>query len=481
MPIDHYLIPDYSHLYNNDKHSDIHIHVGKGNDLTVFRVHLQVLCKRSSYFDQSFSDDVQTSKTQEQGETSTRIGAFTMYYEDLSPIAFKSILRYMYIGKLSPSRHQYFELLEVLKIANKFALKKLVDALLRIISEELSCLLEKHIISTMIAAQNEGFDVLEKRCLAIIEESPETVLLSNDFLKCNKDLLIKQLEKDRLDMDEADIWDCILNWTIAQANVSADSKNWSADDIATLKDMIAEMVPHLRLFYMKQTNFAEREPIMEKLLPESLYRALKQFYSSNGSNQNRKLPRPRIRFPIINSILINKEQARWIAHHIRQQAPSSSRNSFHVDPFCDFELLLSGSLDGFTPTIFHRTCDNKGPTIVVAKIKNSDEIVGGYCPLDWKSPRNEYYGNCSDSFLFAFHGSGLRDAKYSPVQQANHAIFFTADSGPCFGYNGADLYFDGKKPFCSTKKESYSISIRNGRNWFAIMDYEVFQVVKREN
>src|SRR5690349_11766149 len=86
------------------------------------------------------------------------------------------IIRYMYLGKLSPSKHQYLELLEILKIANKFALKKLVESLLRTISEELACLLEKHVIATLITAEDERFDALERRCLAIIEESPEVVL-----------------------------------------------------------------------------------------------------------------------------------------------------------------------------------------------------------------------------------------------------------------------------------------------------------------
>ena len=93
MPIDHYLTPDYSHLYNDDEHSDIHIHVGKGSNLTVFRTHLHVLCKRSSYFNQSFSDGVQKPRTQAQGEAPTSIEAFNIYYQDLSPIAFGSTLR----------------------------------------------------------------------------------------------------------------------------------------------------------------------------------------------------------------------------------------------------------------------------------------------------------------------------------------------------------------------------------------------------
>ncbi len=38
-----------------------------------------------------------------------------------------------------------------------------------------------------------------------------------------------------------------------------------------------------------------------------------------------------------------------------------------------------------TPVAFHEKCDNQGPTIVVAKVKGSEQIVGGYNPLAWDS------------------------------------------------------------------------------------------------
>src|SRR6185369_4522436 len=48
-----------------------------------------------------------------------------------------------------------------------------------------------------------------------------------------------------------------------------------------------------------------------------------------------------------------------------------------------FNLLYRASRDGDTAASFHEKCDNKGATVVVASIRNSEKIVGGYNPLDW--------------------------------------------------------------------------------------------------
>jgi hypothetical protein len=51
----------------------------------------------------------------------------------------------------------------------------------------------------------------------------------------------------------------------------------------------------------------------------------------------------------------------------------------------EFKLLLRGSRDGFTPKKFHELCDYILCTVTFIKIKESEEIVGGYNPLKWKS------------------------------------------------------------------------------------------------
>ncbi|RIA85042.1 hypothetical protein C1645_782783 [Glomus cerebriforme] len=66
----------------------------------------------------------------------------------------------------------------------------------------------------------------------------------------------------------------------------------------------------------------------------------------------------------------------------------------------EFNLLYRASRDGNTPAIFHEKCDNKGATIVIAKINNSEQIYGGYNPLQWDS--SDSYKSTKNSFIFSF-------------------------------------------------------------------------------
>ena len=47
----------------------------------------------------------------------------------------------------------------------------------------------------------------------------------------------------------------------------------------------------------------------------------------------------------------------------------------------EFKLLLRGSWDGFTPKAFHSLCDGVPKTVTFIKVKETEEILGGYNPL----------------------------------------------------------------------------------------------------
>jgi hypothetical protein len=51
----------------------------------------------------------------------------------------------------------------------------------------------------------------------------------------------------------------------------------------------------------------------------------------------------------------------------------------------NFNLPYRASKDGYTPKAFHAKCDNKGATIIIAKIANSEQVIGGYNPFQWDS------------------------------------------------------------------------------------------------
>ncbi|CAG8712320.1 7543_t:CDS:1, partial [Gigaspora rosea] len=140
-----------------------------------------------------------------------------------------------------------------------------------------------------------------------------------------------------------------------------------------------------------------------------------------------------------------------------------------------FVLLFRGSRDGFQNNIFHEKCDQKGATIVVAKIQNSNKLVGGYTPVDWDtSSQNK---SSADSFIFSLSDlTNLSKVKLGRISSSyySYAMYCYNNNGPNFG--SGDLHFNGT--FVNANVNGYysSVGISNGSQ---IEDYEVFQVIKR--
>jgi hypothetical protein len=99
----------------------------------------------------------------------------------------------------------------------------------------------------------------------------------------------------------------------------------------------------------------------------------------------------------VDSVLVNRKHVAIIANWIDRKA----ENDMHIAtiPY-KFNLLYRASGDGDIPATFHGKCDNKGSTIVIVKIANSEQIVGGYNPLDWNG--NCIWKSTNDSFIFSF-------------------------------------------------------------------------------
>ena len=129
--------------------------------------------------------------------------------------------------------------------------------------------------------------------------------------------------------------------------------------------------------------------------------------------------------------------------------------------------------DGNTAAAFHEKCDDKGPTIVIAKIKNSEQIVGGYNPLDWKPVEfnSDYYKSTNDSFIFTFTDrNNLQTAKVN-YPSNKYSIYCSSDRGPMFDFDLA-CYNNGN---WIRNSHTYS-DIDSIPYSFIVNDYEVFQI-----
>jgi len=142
------------------------------------------------------------------------------------------------------------------------------------------------------------------------------------------------------------------------------------------------------------------------------------------------------------------------------------------------DVLYTASKDGDSAKNFHRACDGKGPTIVIAETK-SGNVFGGYTDQNWA---HAGWRSSETSFLFSLRPKmkkyGIRDGKQ------RKAIF--AGDGPIFGGDVAhNLRIDATNPLSNRISfvddgQTYAIPsgyvLNDGVKNFQLKDYVVLQV-----
>lgn len=115
----------------------------------------------------------------------------------------------------------------------------------------------------------------------------------------------------------------------------------------------------------------------------------------------------------------------------------------------NFELLYRGTRDGFGANDFHRTCDNKGKTLVIIKNSNG-HIFGGFASISWTSSGS--YRQAPGSFLFTLTNMhGIQPTKFSLNNENDgNAVYHKNGYGPIFG-DGDGLWI---YPDCNNNTKS---------------------------
>src|SRR6185312_7518209 len=128
----------------------------------------------------------------------------------------------------------------------------------------------------------------------------------------------------------------------------------------------------------------------------------------------------------VDSLIINKKQANWIKSKIvesktrqLQENQGTSINQDDVDAFYKLTLLYRRSRDGDTATKFRELCNDKGTTVVVGKVLDTEEILGGYNPFSWISGGEQ---DSKESFIFALDGNMHNNIVSFVGDDSSHAI-----------------------------------------------------------
>ncbi|GBC06812.1 hypothetical protein RclHR1_07060005 [Rhizophagus clarus] len=139
-----------------------------------------------------------------------------------------------------------------------------------------------------------------------------------------------------------------------------------------------------------------------------------------------------------------------------------------------FKLLFRASRDRYSRDVFHVVCDNQPRTVAIVKVKDSNEILGGYNPLEWNCYEN--FVTTEDSFIFSFSNDRIDNHILSRVIKEHRATFNSCQYGPSFGVSDLEIWSLYGGNCC--KKSSYENPIRDTEGQFVVEDFEVFQILR---
>ncbi|CAI2180809.1 6264_t:CDS:2 [Funneliformis geosporum] len=458
MELDKILVRDIGRLYEDSDDCNVQIQVGHGSNVRIFKAHSVILRARSSYFRAALSSN-----------WARKDGDYMILHQpNISPVVFEIILKYIYTGTIVMDdmniRVNYTCLLAA---ADELAIIELIDHIQDHIIKNDAALLRRKLVEFLtMTAKHEACNKLHKYCEGIICDDPVRFFSLEEFGFLDKSNLIDILKKELFNIKEIEIWNNVVKWGMAQhQKFPSDNSKWQPLDFIMLRDTLQDCIPHIRFFNISGPDYYNKVRPFKKILPKELREDLEQFYIAHQISSRSIVLPPRGKGGI-DTTIITPTYAAVLASWIDKK---NEPYQFHDIPY-KFNLLIRGSRDGLNDyREFLKRCSNKGPTLVIIKVKGSKRLLGGYNPVRWCA--SDGYLSSNDSFIFSFDDNEhMTKPILSRVKIPDRAIFNIEDEYLGFG---SDLeWFAG---IC--EQNDYQQKIYNGIE-FIMDDYEVFQVVK---
>ncbi|CAG8442973.1 3485_t:CDS:2 [Scutellospora calospora] len=193
--------------------------------------------------------------------------------------------------------------------------------------------------------------------------------------------------------------------------------SFSHDTYKLLQDYcletISECIPLIRFTLMTHEQFREKVWPFKDILPRKVCDDVLWHFLMPDIHPSQFLPR----LKTIDSKLITLKHASLIATWIDRKEGKPYK---HTDIPHDFTLLMRGSRDGYSQQTLHQRCGGQAKTIMLMKIKSTEEIFGMYISSIWS---NTTSSRSHDSFMFSFgEGRDTKEPVLSRVRAAGYDL-----------------------------------------------------------
>ncbi|GBC02016.1 hypothetical protein RclHR1_04410009 [Rhizophagus clarus] len=453
------VIGDYEKLFDSEEGCDTIFYVGENGN--VVRAHSIILRTRSLYFRTAF-----TGKRADRNN-----GMFTFRKRNIDLQVFKIILKFIYCGSIKLTDLQGPEILKIIMGAEEFTVRPLINYVKKFLNEnKLQLLVSQPIEIFKIIHKNSLFTKLWDEYLEIICEKPEIIFSSKKFSSIDESLLKDLLKCKAYKMDESKIWESVLKWGISKhPTFDQNIINLNKEQFKLLKVTLNDIIPLIKFDYFDSTDVYQKILPYKKLLSkEMVNNLLKKFLDRSDSVRCSH----RTRFHKFGfSTMLTPYHYAVFANWIDKEPDTHYK--IHNHPY-KFNLLFSEHVDKELNSQVIKSVFNKvKATLIVARIKNSNRLVGGYNPNGFNEQNSSRFTR--DSFLFTFKDKNeVKSGRCGYVNQPESAVYYNEKLEPVFGI-GPDLSCKNDGNWTSNPSSYPSIGIPGN---FKILHYEVFRVIK---
>ncbi|RHZ89923.1 hypothetical protein Glove_9g175 [Diversispora epigaea] len=407
-----------------------------------FTAHSNVLKCRSPYFDKELD-------TITPNEKNIKI----IIKPNISAQIFDIILRYIYSGIVNLENVEARIIFDLMLTANEFKLEELSKKLETILIKYKASWLKTHfsLVYRSIFINN-NFNDLENFCNDIITKNPNLIFDAEDFTSLQESAL------QNLGIT--------VKWGIAQnPTLPTNLEEWSTKNFLTLETTLQQCLPHIRYFHIPGDDILDKVKPYKKILDKQLWKDLMKYLISPNQPLYFSLTICLIAFlstslihtPLINTPPINTPSI--------QELPSNTIISdYRLTPYSSTNY--PGSRDGFAPHTFWNMCHGYSGTVVIIKVKGTDEILGGYNPLNWDNIKNyNTYKYTPYSFIFSLKNGNIKNSILSRVIKPEHALYYYGKRyqnkfGPYFGACALCMYSSASNFTMDNDHGDYEKSIR---------------------
>src|SRR6266480_1177730 len=192
----------------------------------------------------------------------------------------------MYNGVINIDNLDTNEILELLEAYDELCLDELINDLQNYLIKEEKWIQQNIIHAHKVSFKHQTFNLLQDYCNELICDNPDVVLNSNNVATIEKSMLVSILKMNDLEIDEIDIWNCVIQWGSGQneelwKNVS----EWKKDDFKKLKYILDDIIPLIRLSRISRESFYDKVDPYKMIFDGNIYEKLEYYFTEKWQSE----------------------------------------------------------------------------------------------------------------------------------------------------------------------------------------------------